>query len=301
MFRQSAFGLLFLIISYTATQGQEVEVRGKFQVDSIKIGVIFPYSLTATYPKTTSIVFPDSTYSFAPFEINHKTFFPTQTKGGTSYDSVVYYLTTFEIDSIQQLALPVFIVHRADCTVVSSVADSVYLQQLIAHVPDSVSTQKLPLKTNTAYHAVSWLLNYPLLLIIGGILLVALIAIWIIFGKRIRKYFILKKLNRKHRQFISSFEGAVAKFQSQKTPSMAESALVLWKNYMEQLLSSPFTKYTTKEIFQLVKDESLGKSLKTIDHVIYSNEVSLDNDSFSSLRNFSEQRFQQKLQEVKNG
>ncbi|MBX2942167.1 MAG: hypothetical protein KF860_07460 [Cyclobacteriaceae bacterium] len=291
---------VLILISFSAG-AQEIKVNGQFQTDSIKIGEVFPYSLSATYPKDKILVFPDSTYSFHPFEIDHKKYFTTKTTEGFSYDSVVYFLTSFEIDTIQRISLPVFVVNRTDCTAVFAKMDSVFLQQMVKEVPDSVSVEQLPLKTNTAYQTVSWLLNYPLLLIIGGVIIVLGIIIWIVFGKRIRQYFILRKLSKSYNKFKQDFENAVHELENSYSTRQAETTLAMWKGYMEQLLSSPYTKYTTKEIFQMVKNEKLRAALKQIDHTIYSGRKPLESTPMNDLKEYTEQKFHDKVQEVKNG
>ncbi|MEQ8303768.1 MAG: hypothetical protein RIB47_10280 [Cyclobacteriaceae bacterium] len=291
----------FLCLSFHAGLSQDISVRGNFQTDSIKIGIVVPYALTARYPKEYNVVFPDSTFDFTPFEFSRKKFTPTKTAQGISYDSVTYYLTTFEIDSVQKLALPIFIVQRNDSTQVLPAEDSIFLQQLIAHVPDTVSAQELPLKINTSYLDVNWLLNYPLLLIAGGLTIVVCVIVWALFGKRIRKFIKLRKLNKQHSQFILSFEAAVQEIETQANAPNTERALVLWKNYMEKLLSSPFSKYTTKEIFQMFQNESLARALKSIDRIIYSNNADFKNGSFEQLRQFTEDCFRQKVEELRHG
>lgn len=278
-----------------------MKVHGHFQTDSIKIGIAFPYSLTAIYPQTQSLVFPDSTFSFDPFEIERKVFYPTQTRNGLSKDSVVYFLTSFEIDSVQKLTLPVFILNANDCTAVFANWDSVFLQHQVKQMPDSVAAKDLPLKTNTAYQKVIWLLNYPLLLIIAGVLFVGLIVLWIVFGKRIKQYFILRKLSKHHHQFMQEFESAVDQLQNSYSIAQAEATLTLWKKYMERLLSKPFTKYTTKEIFQRVKDESLASALRKIDWDIYGEGHGIEKDPLDQLQQFTDRKFNEKVQEVRNG
>lgn len=301
MFDRLKFTLSIILFISGTVIAQDLKVNGQFQVDSIKIGMAFPYSLTVTYPKEQTLVFPDSTFSFTPFEIDHKVFFPTRTNEGQSLDSVVYYLTSFEVDSIQTLRLPVFIVHPMDCTSVYSNSDSVYLQQLVAHMPDSVAAKDLPLKTNTAYQKVIWILNYPLLLIIGGVLIIGSILSWIIFGKRIKKFFLVRKLTRNHHQFIRDFESAIERLQSTHSVPQAEATLILWKKYMERLMATPFTKYTTKEIFQRVNDEPLANALRKIDWDIYGEGRGLEKDPLMQLQQFTDRKFNEKVQEVKNG
>ncbi len=60
---------------------QEVSFKGGFVEDSLVIGQDVNFWVSATYPPSLEMVFPDSLYSFAPFEISGKTFFPTELKG----------------------------------------------------------------------------------------------------------------------------------------------------------------------------------------------------------------------------
>lgn len=293
--------LLLLMMSGGLAHAQEdVVVHGRFQTRQTAIGEVTPYTLTARYPRNLQVLFPDSTFNFAPFEIRKKVFFPTQTTGDTSYDSAVYFLTTFEIDSIQRLGMPVFVVQPTDCVAVVSPRDSIRLQYRVSSVPDSVSTEKLPLKTNTAYQKVQWILNYPVIAIILLILVIAAVAVWIIFGKRIRKYFALKKLKRNYEAFIASFTKSTDRLSSEFTTRTAEETLILWKGYMEDLEKYPYTKFTSKEIIRLASDQQLHQALKAIDGSIYGGRGS-SVEAFQALQHFSAQRFQIKEDEVKNG
>ncbi|HWA35411.1 MAG TPA: hypothetical protein VG737_14825, partial [Cyclobacteriaceae bacterium] len=259
-----------------------------------------PYILTARYPKSKQVLFPDSLFSFAPFEMSRKNFFPTVTNGNTSYDSTVYMLTTFEIDSIQQLRLPVFVVQEKDCLTVYAALDHVFLRHQISSMPDSVSVDKLPLKVNTAYQKVQWILNYPLALIAIGSLLVALVVIWLIFGKRIRKHFALKRLNKGYQEFLDRFNGALARLNSQFSQRTAEETLIIWKDYMEGLEKYPYMKLTSREIVRLVGDTKLENALKSVDRTIYGG-ANLSLEPFQFLQTYSRQRFLKKEEEVRNG
>jgi len=299
--RSLVFLSLTVIFLTSVAFGQELKVRGKFIADSVKIGEQIPFSLTATYPKDLTVIFPDSTYALSPFEFQKKLFFTTQTTNGLSYDSVVYLLATYEIDSIQQLKLPVFVVNKNDCTSIFSNLDEVILNQLVKNVPDTVAAKDLPLKTNTDYLNVRWLFNYPIALIISGIFLVLTIAGFLIFGKRVKKYFLLKKLNRNHQKFISKFNEIISALPSDFSVMKVETALVLWKYYMENLVEAPYSKLTSKEILAKEKNEQLGTALHTIDRVVYGGVPSPPDQSFESLRHYCEQQFQFKLEQIKNG
>ncbi|MCX8492563.1 MAG: hypothetical protein ORN54_16010 [Cyclobacteriaceae bacterium] len=290
----------FCVLIFFFASAQEVKVTGRFLQDSVRIGQPISFYLTAHYPSTTTILFPDSTFSFAPFEFQKKSFVPTSTKNGFSYDSVIYTLTTYEIDSLQFLQLPLFVVNEKDCVTVASNIDTLLFSRLVKNLPDTVQLAKVPLKTNTNYLSVSWLLNYPILLIIGAILLILLIVGWIIFGKRIKKYFKIKKLTKNHQTFLNQLNTSVDKLQSNFSPEATESALLIWKKYLENLISKPYTKYTTKEINEFEKDERMILSLAAIDRMIYANQPDRI-DHFVNLKSYSEDQFFKKLEEIKNG
>jgi len=275
-------------------------VKGHFEGDTVKLGQPIQFHLTATYPQSVQVLFPDSTFSFAPFEFQKKKFFTTKTENGISYDSVIYTLSTYEIDSLQRLALPVFQLQKKDCVVFYSETDTVFFKKLVNAVPDSLAINQLPLKTNTAYSPVSWLLNYPLALIIGGSLLLIALIVWISFGKRIRKYFTVKRLTRSHAAFMNRFEQSVEKVKSSFSPELAESSVLIWKKYMEELSAKPYTKYTSREIRETENDE-LGQTLHSVDRMVYGRISPETFDSFQQLKDFTQNRFNQKIEEVKHG
>ncbi len=276
------------------------QVHGRFEKDSISIGEAIPYSLTARYPGSQQIVFPDSTFSFAPLEFSRKNFFTTRSTGKMSYDSVVYWLTTFEIDSVQYLKLPVYVVYEKDCVAVYPAVDSIFLRHHVAVVPDSVSTEQLPLKTNTAYQKVKWILNYPVFLAIALSILIISVLVWIIFGKRVHKYFVLRRLNRNYQNFSSRFNQSLDQLSSGFTSPKAEAVMLIWKSYMEDLERYPYTKSTSREIVQWIHDGAMDDALQSIDRGIYGGyDSSLD--MFRDLQRYSHVRFQKKEEEIKHG
>jgi hypothetical protein len=293
--------LCIFLLAWQASAAQKgAIVSAHFERKRAGIGEIIPFSLAARYPEGQQVLFPDSTYSFKPFEYSSRKYFTTRTKDHNSVDSVVYYLTTFEIDSIQPLKLPVFVLQEKDCVAIFSMPDSLTLNFQVASVPDSVSVEKLPLKTNTAYQKVKWILNYPILLAIVIFLVVALVVVWIVFGKRIRKYFALRRLNKEYTEFVGRFNAALNKLSTGFSSRMAEDALLVWKNYMENLEHYPYTKSTSREITRLASDGNLDQALKSIDRGIYGG-ISSTIEPFKFLQTFSRQRFEKKEAEVKNG
>jgi len=289
--------LFSLIYIWDSACAQELKVHGKFLQDSIKIGEDAVYYLTARYPSELNILFPDSTTSFLPFEFHKRQYFPTNTKKGISYDSVVYHLRTFETDSIQRFSLYVFAVHPSDCTIVSAAPDSLILKAMIKNLPDSISLQDLPLKETIAFEPIPTVFNYIILSFILGVLLVAAAATWILFGKKIKRHYLIKKLQRNHNRFLEEFTTNLSKLQSKPALTVAESTATLWKRYLENLESKPYTKLTTKEILRLIENEQVKDSLHSIDRAIYGNQM-VNTQSFDGLKDFAEFEFRKKLEAV---
>src|SRR5688572_11045703 len=202
-----AIGLL--LGSYCFSIAQDVIVRGGFFMDSLRVGDETGFYLSATYPSNVNVIFPDSTFDFSPFEFNSKRYYPTRTTDGKSYDSVIYYISTFEVDRIQRLSLPVFQLNPQDCTNYTSNIDTVLLTELAKNMPDTLTAQNLPLKVNTIYEDVPYLFNYPILFISIGVLLVVVAIVWVVFGRKIRRHFTLKKMSKAHQRFLEVYNQQV--------------------------------------------------------------------------------------------
>ncbi|MBL7864833.1 MAG: hypothetical protein JNK10_08165 [Cyclobacteriaceae bacterium] len=293
--------MIMLLLGCTPLLAQKaVKINGSFQPDSASVGEEIVYTLTARYPRNQQVLFPDSTYSFNPFEFSKRKYFPTVTTGDISYDSAVYFLSTYEIDSVQKLMLPVFIVQERDCVAVFSSPDSILFREKVTMALDSIAVDKLPLKIETTYEAVQWMFNYPILVgMMIGLIIIAII-VWVIFGKRIKKYFAIRKLHRDYNAFISRFTQMMGDMNTGFSHQGAEEALVLWKRYMEALESYPYTKSTSREILRQIANAELGKALRSIDRGIYGG-YDTSVEPFRYLQTYSQQQFQKREEEVRNG
>ncbi len=300
MFNRALLSILFFLVTIAA-QAQEMRVVGQFKADSVKLGEPIEYYVTTRYPSQWQVLLPDSTFSFAPFDFQKKIYYPTSTSHDISTDSVLYVLTTFEIDSIQTLKIPAFVVLPNDCTIYESNVDTVFFKHLVSQVPDSLSAEQLPLKTNTAYNAVSWLFNYPVFSIIVAALLLVSALVWLMFGKKIKRHFTLKRLTKNHHDFIIRFDSAIEKLKDGFTPESAERSVLIWKQYMEDLITRPYTKSTTRELKAIEKNEDLISALQVIDRSIYGRIPPDTLDSFLNLKEFSQEQFNKKLEELKHG
>lgn len=296
--------LVVLMIGFlgvtSIVHAQELKITSGFLKDSIKIGEPTGYYLTAKYPSNLTVLFPDSTFDFSPFEYDSKKYFPTVTNNSESFDSAVYFLTTFEIDSILYLTLPVFQVNQQDCTVVKSPMASIQLKQLVRDVPDSVSAEQLPLKTNTDYQPVFLQFNYPIAILIAVILVVIILVVVLVFGKRIRRYFQVQRLQKNHKLFLAQYTQYLNSIGNTYETQAVETLLFSWKKYLEKLESIPFTKLTTKETVRIIKDDSVGNNLSAVDRAIYGNHI-VKMEILEGLLEYANVRFNTKLDSITHG
>ena len=281
----------------TSTFAQEISVKGGFVQDSVKIGEDIQYWLTASYPQALDLVLPDTLYDFTPWEFSGKRYFPSTLKGDQVFDSAVYVLQSFEIDPVQYLSLPAFLIKSENDTVtINAATDSLFFQSLIPVQADSIQ-----LKTNTVYQEVSALVNYPLIWIVAGALLVITIVVFFIFGKRIRRMLKLRKLKKEYIKFSEELTRQIRTLKKEPAQNTAEQALVKWKLFLEKMENRPFSKLTTKEIMALDYTNELNDTLKNIDRCIYGG-ISDENlyKSFQAIEDFTQHRYTVITDQIKN-
>jgi len=294
--RKLLASLILSVFIIGNASGQELKPIGFFLKDSVKIGESVPYSLSYKDRKNRPVIFPDSLFNFSPFELLKKEYFDTQSDDINSIDSAVYYLATFEIDTVQSLSLPVFLFIGNDSLELYSLMDSITLDQVVTQMPDSVS-----LAETSAYMPVSLQFNYPywvIGLIILGIVVLIVMLVW---GNQIHKRIKLYRLNKQLLKFKEQFDIEIEQLNADTTKLKIESVLKFWKVYMERLEKIPYTKLTTKEIVLVQKSTSLEETLKSIDKNIYSPiEVTALQNDFEFLKDYSEDRYNHVTEVIKN-
>jgi hypothetical protein len=286
---------LFLFIASTG-YGQEVRTKGEFLQDSIRIGEIVKFSLTARYPKGMDIVFPDSLYDYAPFDYVSRKYFPTKSDTITSFDSVVYYLTTFELQKNQSLSLPVYIIQRGDSIPVYASADSIVLTEVVREIPESPE-----LREDILYREVDYPFNYPYLMMFIFVLSLTILIVYSIFGNKISKKIRLYKMKKDYVKFSKEFDKLIEDLKIKPVTEKTEQTLIFWKGYLEKLESIPYKKFTSKEIVMVTNEEKIKPALQGIDKKIYSS--SYDEkvyQHFEVLKSFAKERFSKKTEEIKN-
>jgi len=295
------FLFILFLISIVKLPAQDVVVKGIFKQDTLKIGEPTPYILSARYPASLTLIFPEDDFDFGIFELEDKQYFPTKTTGGISLDSAVYYLSTFEIDSVLYYNLPVFVLRQNDSSTIYPPYDSIFVKQMVAFVPDSVSADALPLLTNTTYYRVRNWINTPLFIVIFISIVLTLVLTWFFFGKRIMIYFKLRRLKKQYQVFISNYDSAVFIAGQEKSIAKIQTAISTWKKYMEQISDLPFTKLTSKEIIRINKFAQIQQALRELDLALYAQQPLKDLNAFMQLKNLATDLYEEKVKETSLG
>ncbi|MCF2489516.1 hypothetical protein [Dyadobacter sp. CY347] len=262
--------VLLNVLFQTEGFGQKIKPLGLFLTDSIEVGKPVYFSLSVRHNPNTEIFFPDTLYDFSPFEIISKLAFSSSTDERGSLDSAVYQLISFDVERAQTLSLPVYVFHKKDCTAVFTRPDSVFL--IKSNVVEQVKTAKL--KPETSLLPLSSQFNFSILL--GSIALIIGIvgSIYWVFGQDIYKQWQLIKLQRRHLEYVRSFNRLMRNAREKNNIKDAEKAIIVWKNYLERLENKPFATYTTREIVDNMPDEALAEALKNMDSIIYGQVIS---------------------------
>ena len=294
----TALKLLIMVffVNYAQAQSQITLPEARFFKDSVKIGEEVKISLTFSHKPKMEVVFPDSSFDFAPFEFIKKQYFPTRSDTSASLDSVVYTLSTFELDPELKLSLPVFIFENGDTTQLFSDEATIILDEILPQI-----TPKDSLKVNTEFKYLDTKLNYPYLLIGLGILGIIVIIVFIFFRKKLVNQYVLYTMKKDYEKFIKKYEDVENQYGRSPSSTILEDILSLWKKYLEKLEKIPYTSLTTKEITQLLDLNQLTSSLQNFDRAIYGGYINQDmSSSIGYLKDTAQQKYLAKQKEIRN-
>ncbi|MFN0050366.1 MAG: hypothetical protein ACKVOU_14680 [Cytophagales bacterium] len=266
-----------------------------FRKDSVKIGEQIKLALIYQHPPQTEFLFPDSSYNFFPFEFVKKEFYPTKTDSLISTDSIVYTLTSFELEPILRLSLPVYVIDGRDSLPLYSDDAEVFLSEIIT----KSGTDSL--RVNTQFKAMSGKLNYPYFLIGLGILLIITVIVFVFFRKKIIARYKSFLMRKDYEAYQKNFSKLQLEYESLHSTTTLELLLSVWKKYLQKLEKEPYTTLTTKEISKVFDYNQLSSSLQNFDRAIYGGYINENlSNSIAILLETATLRYHQKQKEQQN-
>ena len=286
--------ILICILFSHKIYSQEIDYNIFFKEESVKIGDTITLISTLRYPKNIEIIQPDSSYKFIPFEFLDKIVFESSTSNNFIYDSTIYLLQTFELDSIQSIYLKSYIINKSDSLEILSNNDDILTISL-------VNEKNSKIKANTLFERINSIFNLKKYSIITGVIFSILILIYLVFRKKINKYFKIKRIKSETDFFKNEFDYILNKYLNTNNIKFLENLILKWKRFMEKLSKKPYSSSTTSEISIFNKNIKSIKTLKEIDKCIYSeNEFIIDKNKLIILRDESIRQSENYINQLKN-
>ncbi len=293
--------ILFILLKFSFCIAQnpvdELSAQGYFVEDSISLGKSVAYSLSIKHNKKWEILFPDSSFAkYEPFEFESKKYFITHSDSVNSTDSVVYYLSTFETNSIQYLSIPVFYYDGKDSVLIYSNSDSIAFKSAIS--PDLVDFE---LKENTDYRLIDKLINFSWIYIISFIILILIALYLIFFRKKIQEWILNKQLKNQFANFEKKYASAHTKLSQNENDKETLRQIVLnWKEFLEKTSKKPYSTFTTREMAINMPNTQLIDFLKLSDKLIYGDQTIYQSSSLMKiLLETAEESYKKRLETVK--
>ena len=274
--RANTLYIFVYLLPYVLVRGinaQEIKIEGRFANDTVLVGEPVSYRLILTYPETVDLLLPDSVAEYPGLEYVKKEFTPTVTKNNISSDTVTYWLRSFSPDTTVVFAMPVYWLQPNDSLQLFAKPDSLIIGTVL---PAGAAADTLELTASAQLVPIRNRFNYPYLIIGIAAGLIIIIIVLIVFGDRLKNWWRVWQLNKKHKSFINKYNRTLDQIQVGKAP--VDNAYLQWKQYLEQLENKPYTKLTSSEIAALNHDyQELIRTLQALDKSIYGYGSSTDN------------------------
>ncbi|MEB2785691.1 hypothetical protein [Algoriphagus persicinus] len=287
--------LFFFLILPFLSNAQQIRVDGYFMQDSAKLGERVGYVLKATYPASKQLIFPDSTFDFAPLVLLEKKTFISHTLDSVTQDSAIYYLSNFSLDPSSYLTLPVYELARYDSVVHYPLEAELKLKLTLDSIPEAPVFQE-----NNIYQPLEKSFNWIIIgIILGGILLLSGV-LYFLFADKIQEYWKERREKRRWSQFEKRWKIQTAILSETPAIESADEVIGLWKGYMESITKLPVKEWTSSEIGIRLDNQEIFKALRAIDLIIYAGESSRSEEATTYLLEVARRNYQEKQTKIKH-
>ena len=263
--------------------------------DSAKLGERVGYVLKATYPQSKQLVFPDSTFDFAPLVLLEKKTFISYTQDSVTQDSTIYYLSNFSLDPSSFLTLPVYELARYDSIVHFPLEAELKLKLTLDSIPEELVFQE-----NNIYQPLEKSLNWIIIgIILGGILLL-LGTFYFLFADKIQEFWKERREKRRWLLFEKRWKTQTSLLTENPSIESADEVIGLWKGYMESITQMPVREWTSSEIGEQMENSEIFKALRAIDMIIYAGKSSKSEEATAYLLEVARSKYQEKQTKIKH-
>lgn len=263
--------------------------------DSAKLGERVGYVLKATYPESSQLIFPDSSFDFSPLVLLEKQTFISHTKEGITQDSAVYYLSNFSLDPSVFVTLPVYEFSRYDSITHFPLEAELMLGLTLDSIPE-----KLLFQENNIYQPLKKELNWIITGILIGGILVLLSVFYLLFSKRLKVFFGQLSEKRRWNKFEKKWKTQTSELNQSPSIKLADEVIGLWKGYIESITYLPVKEWTSSEIGIQLADQEIFKSLRAIDMIIYAGVSAQTEEAANYLHKVAREKFERKISRNKH-
>lgn len=263
--------------------------------DSAKLGERVAYVLKATYPESSQLIFPDSTYDYSPFVLLEKQTFISSTQEGVTLDSAVYFLSNFELEPSSFLSLPVYELAKYDSLVNFPLEAELKLKLTLDSIPEELAFQQ-----NNIYQPLEKGINWIIISLVIGVLLLLIGLIYYFFADKIQAYLLERKQRKRWANFLKHWEKLTTELTDSPSIGIADRVVGLWKGYMESITGLPFGELTSSEISEILDNQQVFKALRSIDLIIYAGRSEQTQEATDYLLEIAREKYQQKQSNIKH-
>ncbi len=273
------------------------DIRSGSSKKELTLGEPVDIYLVYEHAPELSVLFPDTSFNFEPFELIGRKYFPTITENGISKDCTIYQARLFDIVGNPTLTIPVYILSNGDSISIYPPPVSFKLHELLPELPEHPV-----LKESDHWENIEHKTNFPLIIVSFLAIISLLILAFHFLGQPILRRIRIYNIIQNHRSFVARFEKFERVYATKRNTEALKNLLSLWKDYLGAIENKPIATYTSTEITELFRKEDLKDALIVIDRAIFGGITSgAVMTAIGSLKKFANARYINRKHELREG
>jgi len=264
-----------------------VRIEAHFLSDTLEIARPIGLSVRVVYPKDWDIVGLAFADSIQGFDYHSHQFFPTRQADSWLIDSALYWVKTFEIDSIQHLSFPIKFFSANDTTVLYASVQSLPLRTFV----DSVDLSLL--QANLDWQELDMPFDYTYWNIVLLVSFFVLLLLSLLLFNKLLYYYQLFRLKRKYQLFLRK----VAQIDNQEFVKKR----ACFFDFTTQLLPIAPEAFTAAELSKIYEIQGLKELLEKIEYQLYAPQgrFAFETQEWKPLYLFIEKAYDERVLKIK--